>query len=1061
MAEPDRGRIELGPVATQLPARGLRDAPVARTRPRLPRPPAELVGRDAELETVARAIRDPGLVVLQGEGGVGKSALAASVCRRLARDEGIGGSIAWVDFDQYPEQRDSHRVLLQMLRHVSESLMPQTVESDERLVDAVLEHLERVPSIVVLDNVERFHLSPPLREWVEEASASARVLITTRGLPGMLRGRYLTLPELSEESSRALFASLWRSDVAESAHDDAADRIVRDICKEVGHLPLALELVASRRLPLDVLLKTVRDELADISSETRTGPARQRSMSACFKVSYDQLGEQAQSLFLHTSVLPGGVSTALLNAITGGGRWAESAEQLVDAALWRLQIDRYVTHPLVRRFALQELGEDRPAAERKVSGDLAEWLGEQGQLTEPSVPHGQRLEALNAIEAEWRNIVFAVDAAARSNDAGVLTTAATALRDFCWQRSHWEDCEPMYRQVLETVRTADEPVVLAQTLECLGLLHQRIGAWSVATGFFDDCLATLGTLATNDAKLIRCRAKYGLGLACAVMGQPERGRPHLLEAITLASEIQSPTAEAIAHSNLGVLHISERQWDRAYASLKRSLTIRNALGDASGEGDIHLRLATVSHIRGDFADACAVSGRAVDLFREIDNRLDEMIALVRKAEALRELGSWQEALAASEKALAEFREQGHHGYYEASALNQIALTRLDQGKWELALDSCESSIAVSVKAGDVVGEAFGRYVKARALTELGSSSEARSEFDTSEALFSEHHDTIMIGRVRVARSRLLCVQEPDVAVELAQRALETLEACGDVIGVALAHSAIGDAHARRDAREAIRAYTAAWTTFQEKRIAFRGLRCKLAIAAAYLALDDLHAARDALAEVSRALPATEDELSRARYEELLDRVQGRADEGPDEGARTTRRFQRAPARSADTPTAHLLGRRESSVLEYKRHALVGHDERPSDKAKEKIVKTVTGFLNSRDGGTLLIGVDDGTARPVGLDADYAASGRGDRDGFEQELVAALCGAIGDATMAQVSIRFEVIEERDVCRLDIGPAFEPIHLRDGSLFVRIGNATKPLSGAQATKYVRTRWPNVVR
>jgi type I restriction enzyme, R subunit len=35
------------------------------------------------------------------------------------------------------------------------------------------------------------------------------------------------------------------------------------------------------------------------------------------------------------------------------------------------------------------------------------------------------------------------------------------------------------------------------------------------------------------------------------------------------------------------------------------------------------------------------------------------------------------------------------------------------------------------------------------------------------------------------------------------------------------------------------------------------------------------------------------------------------------------------------------------------------------------IKTVAAFLNSRDGGTLLLGVDHG-GTPVGLEADYAS-----------------------------------------------------------------------------------------
>jgi tetratricopeptide (TPR) repeat protein len=1009
------------------------------------------------MEILRAVTAEPGLVVLHGEGGVGKSALAANLCRELV-DPPWGDQIGWADFDQYPEHRDSHRVLLQVLRHVSESLISDPVEADELLHDATLDFLEQHRGLVVLDNVERFHLSPQLRSWLDDASHCGHILITTRGLPVLPRGRHIHLTELAPADSQALFVSLWHAAITADEAGEEARRVAAQICDEVGHLPLAVELVASRRLPLGVLLENVRGEITDIAASNWAGPARQQSISACFRLSYDQLSAQATSLFLHTSVLPGGASTEVLNAITEGGRWAESAEQLVDAALWRLQTDRYVTHPLVRRFALQELGPDRAGIEVKVAAVLVAWLEQQGQLTEPSVPHGQRVEALDAIEAEWRNVVWAVDLGARARDAQLLSQIASSLRDFCWQRSHWEDCEPIYRQVLEAHRTGAEPKVLAQTLECLGLLYQRAGDWQAALEFFQDALNSLAadpSGLTTEEKLIHCRAKYGLGLAWSVLGQPDRAKAPLLEAVGLAEEIRSPTAEAIAHSNLGVLYISERNWAAAHSSLKRSLSIRSALGDRSGEGDIHLRLATVAHVSGNFSEACGACQRAVELFRDTDNRLDEMIALVRKAEALRELGQWADALAASEEALQEFRQQGHHSYYEAMALNQIAMTYLTQGDAECALSTSDASVAASSAVGDAIGEAFGRYVRGAALLELGGDRDARSELEESQQLFASQQDTIMAARVSVSLAVLLSTKEPAAATTIAEKALEDLKACGDVIGEALAYEAAGDAQLSLGTGDPLPCYEQAASLFRQKRIPFRIARCQLKMARAQVAARDYQAAQRSCDAADQALHAADDDWARIRLHRLADEL--RPHNSSSGSAARNGESRAALGDLVQSSVSDLLLHRESSHLEFKRHGLVGHDGHVSQKTKDAIIKAVAGFLNSEEGGVLLIGVDDASGRPIGLNADYAGTGRGDRDGFENQLMSMLRGALGDATMVEVPVEFETIDDLDVCRLDIRPSDEPVHLKDGSLFVRIANATVPLRGSDATKFVRRRWP----
>ena len=64
------------------------------------------------------------------------------------------------------------------------------------------------------------------------------------------------------------------------------------------------------------------------------------------------------------------------------------------------------------------------------------------------------------------------------------------------------------------------------------------------------------------------------------------------------------------------------------------------------------------------------------------------------------------------------------------------------------------------------------------------------------------------------------------------------------------------------------------------------------------------------------------------------------------------------------------------------------------------IKTIAAFLNSRDGGTLLIGVGDDGA-PFGLESDYASlrkPDKNDRDLFQQHLANVLMTAMGETAL---------------------------------------------------------------
>ena len=173
------------------------------------------------------------------------------------------------------------------------------------------------------------------------------------------------------------------------------------------------------------------------------------------------------------------------------------------------------------------------------------------------------------------------------------------------------------------------------------------------------------------------------------------------------------------------------------------------------------------------------------------------------------------------------------------------------------------------------------------------------------------------------------------------------------------------------------------------------------------------------------------------------------------------------------PIGELLGPdRESSTLEYK-STLRTHDAdgilyKPLESA---MLKTIAAFLNSRDGGTLLIGVaDDGTVH--GLVADYASlhkDGKDDRDRFQLHLANIISASMGEAAATNVTTQVQTIDEQDLCRVHVRPSGFPVDAtvtvdtkgqmeKRTAFYVRVGNGTKELDDAQKAKYVSQRWGN---
>jgi hypothetical protein len=127
----------------------------------------------------------------------------------------------------------------------------------------------------------------------------------------------------------------------------------------------------------------------------------------------------------------------------------------------------------------------------------------------------------------------------------------------------------------------------------------------------------------------------------------------------------------------------------------------------------------------------------------------------------------------------------------------------------------------------------------------------------------------------------------------------------------------------------------------------------------------------------------------------------------------------------------------------------------ASKVRDKIIRTVAGFLNS-EGGVLLIGVSD-WGSSYGIEKDIEATSRGDVDGYELELVALLAQTLEKQVVARkVSVSFPEFQGKAICRVDVSKSDSPVFANTSEaqeeFFVRMGNSTHRMSVQTAMSYV---------
>ena len=583
-------------------------------REALPAPISPLVGRESELAELADLLarRDVRLIVLTGAGGSGKTRLALEAARHAAASFANG-----VVLVELAPLRDPELVVPTIAQAVGIADVPQPLE-------ALAEALRSQELLLLLDNAEHVQEATPALVGLLARAPRLTILLTSRTVLHLSGEHVFPVSPLEIEAAQVLFEQRARALQPDFVVTEEDRETVRELCRRVDGLPLAVELAAARVRALrpQAVLDRLTERLSFLAGGPHDLPARQQTLYETLDWSYDLLPEEDRGLLAGLSVFRGGATlSAVAEVCLAGdeGRTLDRIERLADASLLLVRRPagetRYDLLEVVRQYAADRL--DELGAETTRNRHAA-WYVALAERAEPELSGESQASWLSELEAEHDNMRAAL---AYFEETGAYEHAlglTVLLSRFWYVRGHLVEARRHLEAVLPSA-VGQDPNLLRRAQTAGASIALLQGDYAASTAFAESALDSARR--TDEPKFV-ANALSNLGAIVLAGGDEERAAIVLTEALALAREVGDERITALALNNLGDLALATGDYERAGPLLEESHALLRSRGDTANIARSLFNLGAVDLMLGAGETAAIRFRESLELARTADDKED-------------------------------------------------------------------------------------------------------------------------------------------------------------------------------------------------------------------------------------------------------------------------------------------------------------------------------------------------------------------------------------------------------------------------------------------------------
>lgn len=399
-----------------------RDSPV---RDGLRYEATELLGRTGDVRRLRAAMVASRVVSILGPGGLGKTRLAHVLGRDAPQPV-----VYFVELVGVTAASDLVGEVGSALG-VRDSVSGRRALTPEQRADVrarIAQHLDRAPSLLILDNCE--HIVAAVADLVAYLVATTRelrVLTTTRAPLAIAAERVYPLGALDARDARELFAQRAVAARPDVVLDEGA---VADMVAHLDGLPLAVELAAAKVRVMSVpdIARRLENRFALLRGGDRSAPGRHQTLLAVIDWSWNLLDDAEKRALRWLSVFHDGFTLDAAERMLGPDA-LEAVQSLVNQSLLTVIESgagvRYRMLETVREFAKMQLidvGEDGAALAAHRDWAVGYAAGHVPGLFGP-----EQFEVVDALRSEEMNLADVLRQALAEPDPETVVHVLAAL----------------------------------------------------------------------------------------------------------------------------------------------------------------------------------------------------------------------------------------------------------------------------------------------------------------------------------------------------------------------------------------------------------------------------------------------------------------------------------------------------------------------------------------------------------------------------------------------------------------------------------------------------------